>query len=341
MRNSIKNTFNSVKTWSEKLERLYREKIVVKCCPWCGSNDYIKHARYKFTYRYKCKNCRRTFLPSTGTSIHYIHKKETFVEYAEFIQKKGLHTLKFMCDNFDIAPLTSFDWRHKILMSIPISTRSFNGIILFNELSLLYSLKGRKGSSLENIGISRRQKILDEKYHSRLITVNEHEIGEIKLATVGIMKQNDFERIFKKRLGNVEKLICTGNSVFANKEEFNLKKIEVITGKKNHVELKQRLRNQEMIMYKFKSWINNSMRGVATKYVALYANYFINYMGKIFNPVARQSFIQKYIWPFYTLLEGFYESFITHHTAMEYSMPTKRKWKTSGNYCFDVNFKRY
>ncbi|MFQ3579613.1 MAG: hypothetical protein SNJ71_05685 [Bacteroidales bacterium] len=341
MTNSLKNTSKFVKTWSEKLERLYREKIAVKCCPWCGSKDYIKHARYKYTYRYKCKSCRRTFLPSTGTSIHYIHKKDIFVEYAEFIQKNGMHTLKFMCDNFDIAPLTSFDWRHKILMSIPISTKSFKGSILCNDLSLLYSLKGRKGASLENVGISRRQKILDEKYHSRLITVNEHEIGEMKLATVGIMKQNHFERIFKKRLVKVEKLICSEKSIFANKDEFKLKKIEVITGKKRQVEIKQKLRNQETIMYMFKSWINNSMRGVATKYVALYANYFMNYVGKIFNPVDRQSFVQKYIWPFYTLLEGFYESFITQHTAMEYRMPTKRKWKTSGNYYFDLSFKRY
>jgi len=341
MANSVKNTFKSTKTWSEKLASLYREKIEVESCPWCGSKYYIKYGRYKFTYRYKCKSCSRTFLPSTGTSIHYIHKKDTFIEYAEFIQNEGMHTLKFMCDNFNISPMTSFDWRQKILMSIPIITESFKGSLLFNDLSILYSLKGRKGSSLETIGISRKQKILDEKYQSRLIIVNENEVGEIKLATVGLINRNHFDRIFKKRLNNVEKLICSEQSVFSNKEEFNFKSLDIVSGKKKQKEISQKLINQETMMYMFKTWINNTMRGVATKYLALYANYFMNYVGKIFNPVDRQSFIQKYIWPFYTLLECFYESFITDHTSMVYSIPTKRKWKTSGNYYFDLNFKRY
>jgi transposase-like protein len=341
MENSERNSLISTKTWSEKLENFYSNHIVVKYCPWCGSKDYIKYGRYKYTYRYKCKRCMRTFLPSTGTSIHYIHKKDTFIEYAEFIKFRGMQTLKYMCDNFKISPLTSFDWRQKILMSIPIITKSFKGSLLFNDLSILYSLKGRKGSSLETIGISRKQKILDEKYQSRLIIVNENEVGEIKLATVGLINRNHFDRIFKKRLNNVEKLICSEQSVFSNKEEFNFKSLDIVSGKKKQKEISQKLINQETMMYMFKTWINNTMRGVATKYLALYANYFMNYVGKIFNPVDRQSFIQKYIWPFYTLLECFYESFITDHTSMVYSIPTKRKWKTSGNYYFDLNFKRY
>ena len=47
-------------------------------CPHCGSGAIIKHSKYKDTQRFKCKECNRTFLPTTGTYIHNIKKKEIY-----------------------------------------------------------------------------------------------------------------------------------------------------------------------------------------------------------------------------------------------------------------------
>jgi len=59
---------------------LYK-KIKVDSCPYCGSKRFIKHSRYKYTQRYRCTSCLRTFIPSTGTSLHYIKNKDLFIDY--------------------------------------------------------------------------------------------------------------------------------------------------------------------------------------------------------------------------------------------------------------------
>ncbi|HOL98894.1 MAG TPA: hypothetical protein PLQ08_10300, partial [Bacteroidales bacterium] len=53
--------------------------LPVKECPHCGSKHFIKFGKYVNISRYRCKVCRRTFLPTSGSSIHYINKKEKFL----------------------------------------------------------------------------------------------------------------------------------------------------------------------------------------------------------------------------------------------------------------------
>ena len=68
-----------------KLVPSIQVKINVSKCPYCSSKGFIKHGRYKDTMRYKCKSCNKTFLPSTGTSLHYINKRDCFMEFAKII----------------------------------------------------------------------------------------------------------------------------------------------------------------------------------------------------------------------------------------------------------------
>ena len=91
----------------------------VDSCPHCQSKKIIKHSKYKDTQRYKCKSCNRTFIPTTGTLIHNIKKRKEFSEYIKIIEEEGLRTIEYMSKKLGISIPTSFEWRHKILLSIP------------------------------------------------------------------------------------------------------------------------------------------------------------------------------------------------------------------------------
>lgn len=92
---------------------------VIKCCVHCQSEKIIKHSMYKSTQRYKCNSCKRTFLPITGTLTYQIKKPNQFALYASIVEKEGLLTIAKMAERVGISIPTSFEWRHKILLSLP------------------------------------------------------------------------------------------------------------------------------------------------------------------------------------------------------------------------------
>lgn len=44
-------------------------------CPHCKSSNIIKHGKFKYRQRYKCKDCGRTFCDTTLTPFSYSKKK--------------------------------------------------------------------------------------------------------------------------------------------------------------------------------------------------------------------------------------------------------------------------
>jgi transposase-like protein len=324
-----------MKHFSKSIIDLYQKVFQVKNCPWCGSEQFIKHAKYHYTYRYKCKKCKRTFLPSTGTSIHYIHKKDQFYDYANVLKNEGLLSLSTMCKKFNIAPLTSFDWRHKILMSIPRNDKVFRNETFCYNLQFNYSRKGRKGIPNPLSNIKAKGLLKDNKYKSQVISLRNTKVLASKLVTVGSVKLKDIKRSIGKNLCRTKCLVI--NHEIQGLAEFaKLKILNLIAIYKKSSEVQKRIfmENFNSLNLDFKGWINNIKKGVATKYLALYCNYFMAFYSKKFSPFAKNIINQKFVWPFYTLTEQFYKEFILNHTEMNYTKPTKRKWKTSIKYSF-------
>ncbi|MEJ5266313.1 MAG: hypothetical protein WHW07_00720, partial [Bacteroidales bacterium] len=65
-------------------------KIKVSKCIYCQSKNIIKHGRYKHLDRYRCKDCGKTFIPTTGSIFYYIHKKHKYLEYFKIITTEGI-----------------------------------------------------------------------------------------------------------------------------------------------------------------------------------------------------------------------------------------------------------
>lgn len=327
-----------ISSTTQKLINIYSNVIKVEHCPWCGSKRFIKHGKYKYTYRYRCKECNRTFLPSTGTSLHYLHKKEVFIEYAESLKLNGMQSIKEMSNRFGIAILTSFDWRHKILMSIPVNEDIFDKELLCSEIWFLYSQKGRRGVANSRGEYSRLKK--NENYKAKVLSVSDNKTEEMKFATIGPIDSKKFIRALGNRAQYLQQIIFTEKRLYKSfKKESDIKYSIRYT--------KKIFKEEEIIKYfreknnQLRNWINCVLRGVSTKYLALYCNYFLSVRSKTFNPLGNVSLNQKFDWPFFTLIEDYYKNFIKKYTAMNYTVPTKRKWKTSIDYYFQTDFFLY
>ncbi len=309
----------------EKLIKLYKENLRVTNCPYCNSTKFKKHGKYKFTHRYKCKDCRRTFLPSSGTSIHYIHKKDLFIEYAEVLKKEGLYSVKKMSKRFDISKLTSFDWRHKILSSIPQQNILFKNEAFVGDICFRFSQKGRRG-------LSKKENNKNKRYLSRVLSTTDQNINFVRIATVGKLNTGHIDRVLRKKIKKSCKLLIPNEDVFLkftkNKRiEKDVIKIDVSKYMKHRI-----VRYYQQLSSKIINFINHELKGVSTKYLQGYNNFFIAKELQIFDAMTTKYLSQKFVWRIFTQMEEIYKEFLDLHCEANYSSPIKRSWKRTKLY---------
>ena len=86
-------------------------------CPHCNSKYIVKNGKNKDKQRYKCKNCRKSFIPETNTPIYYSKKDiSIWIQYLECLF--GQNSLKACAEKCKISVSTAFFWRHRILDAI-------------------------------------------------------------------------------------------------------------------------------------------------------------------------------------------------------------------------------
>ncbi|MBD7910349.1 MULTISPECIES: IS1 family transposase [Clostridium] len=91
-------------------------KKQIKCCPICGSTNYIKYGSYKEIQRFKCKSksCGKTFSLTTNSIWSYSKKSsKKWIEFMELMMEK--RSLRYCAEKLKISLGTAFYWRHKIL----------------------------------------------------------------------------------------------------------------------------------------------------------------------------------------------------------------------------------
>ena len=86
-------------------------------CPHCNSKYIVKNGKNKDKQRYKCKSCRKSFIPETNTPIYYSKKDITvWIQYLECLFAQN--SLKDCAEKCKISVSTAFFWRHRILDAI-------------------------------------------------------------------------------------------------------------------------------------------------------------------------------------------------------------------------------
>ena len=310
------------------------QKRVLKKCIECNSSTLIRWGTYKNEQRYKCKSCGHTFTANTLNITHGIHKTEDFLDFGSTMFNGEFHSLTFMSEKYEINKKTAFDWRHKYLSSISTTKEpiTFRGNVEMDDVWVEFNEKGRheKTDSRKRGGGTRGDN--DNKVKV-LFSVERGGESSLKVVRSGRLYEDDIVRALSDDSFDPGAVLISDKhpsiGAFAKTKGIEHKTFEA----KKHVENKEiHVQTINNMASSFKAVINNKMRGVATKYLQNYANWFR--VEQRYKGVANKiiNIIEKYMrnakaWDYFSNIERIYKRFIEKYTRLDYLYPGKRKWK--------------
>ncbi len=301
--------------------------LPIKECPHCGSSHFVKFGKYVNVSRYRCKICRRTFIPTSGSSIHYINKKEKFLQLFDMFNSGEVLTIKNISKKFGISILTAFDWRHKIFLALQLVRQDYESVTIANKVSFNFNEKGRKS------GTAIRKRILQKV---NLCSITDSRLTEFKFVNVGDSISKDFHERFSGRVANKSLLF------FKDDEKILIDDLKNLNKEKNRrVKIKSLEKSLKIHRYKveeFKEFINRFMRGVATKYLQVYANFYSFLQSLKPVPNYYKLLDVRLAWIKYLKMEILYQDFLQRNSlSIDEYVTIKRKWK-SNNIRFKIDF---
>jgi transposase-like protein len=305
---------------------ILKEGTSILSCPRCGSNLFIKNGKRGEMQQYKCKSCCTVFTSRTGTPFHKVQKPDKFEAY-KALMLDGYIPLRKMAAKVGISIQTAFDWRHKILSGPGDGVEKFEGITEIDDIWFLYSQKGRKG-----LEYSRKRgggkRAGDNDFQAKLlITADRQSNTDMSLVRIGRLKKSDIERKIGGKFSDNSTLVSDKHrsiASFAKSEglkHVSFKASEHSAGGDHHV---QCVNNQAS---RLKSIINHSLRGVSTKYLQSYANWFKLNSSGISNIDLSEAMIKnKSGFDIHKSREGIYKRFIENFSRRTYRCPVKRSF---------------
>jgi transposase-like protein len=307
--------------------------IPVIACPYCGSSHFGKNGFRGTLQRYICKACEKIFTGQTGTFLHGIKDRKKFERYFKLMFDQYL-PLSVMSKKIGISIQTAFDWRHKILSGLSMTTDEFKGITEIDDIWFLYSQKGRQGLKYSRKrGGSHRQG--DNKYQVKLlITADREKQKDMSVLRIGRITKSDIQRKIGGKFNESCTLVSDKHrsiSSFAKSEGIRHKSFKSsnhTAGNEYHVQTVNNMATR------LKKIVNHQLRGVSTKYLQNYSNWFGQLEGikdqpKGVRKIKKNLLKEKQVWDAFTNTENDYKEFIKTYSKRTYRCPTKRSWKTN------------
>lgn len=301
-------------------ETVLLEGAPIVSCPHCDSKLFVKNGTRSGLQKYRCKSCCKIFTSRTGTVLHRIQKLDKFDLYKSLMMD-SYHPMKKLMKKVGISMQTAFDWRHKILSTKSNEPESFEGITEIDDIWFLYSQKGRKGLDYSRKrGGSKRAG--DNDFQAKLlITSDRNAKTDLSLVRIGRIKKSDIQRKISGKLSKNCILVSDKHrsiSSFAKSE--GVEHISFISsdhtaGGEFHVQ------NVNNMASRLKHIINHSLRGVSTKYLQSYANWFKLKQGK---DIDKEISNNKQVSTIHQNREGIYKRFIENFSKRTYRCPVKR-----------------
>jgi transposase-like protein len=323
-RHSLLQDLNSM----DVSETILIEDAPILSCPHCESKLFVRNGKRGDLQKYQCKSCCKIFTSRTGTPFHKIKKLDKFEAY-KALMFDGYLPLKKMAKAIGISIQTAFDWRHKILSGMSNNSEKFEGITEIDDIWFLYSQKGRKGLDYSRKrGGSKRAG--DNDFQAKLLITSDRKPNTvISLIRVGRIKKSDIQRKISGKFSDNCTLVSDKHrsiSSFAKSEgleHISFKASEHTAGGEWHVQ------NVNNMASRLKSIINHSLRGVSTKYLQSYANWF-NLKSSGLSDIEMDEVIlkSKNAWNIHKNREGIYKRFIENFSRRTYRCPVKRKFKS-------------
>ncbi len=142
----------------ELLSKVGRDRIACFGCPHCGDFAIGAWGRANGMPRYRCKACRKTFTPLTGTPLSGLHYKDRWIDQARALI--SAESIAKAAERCAIDHTTAFRWRHRFLSALnQDKPKSLSGIVEADETSALESSRPaeRSPETLAQTGRQSRQ----------------------------------------------------------------------------------------------------------------------------------------------------------------------------------------
>jgi hypothetical protein len=264
-----------------------------------------------------------------------LQKKVKFEEY-KALMEQGYLPVKKMATKIGISIQTAFDWRHKILSNLKEINNQFEGLTEIDDLWFLYSQKGRKGLkySRKRGGSKRRG---DNNFQVKLlITADRNTNKDLSVVRIGRLKKSDIERKVGGQFAHGSTLISDKHRSIASFAKSERLTHVSFMAKKHTAGGDYHIQNVNNIATRLKTVVNHQLRGVSTKYLQCYANWFAflerNKNHEDYKNLDQTLTNNNQTWNQYTNIEEIYKRFIKNLSVRTYRCPVKRKWKTQINY---------
>ena len=246
-------------------------------CPHCKSDKILGHGKFKDRFRYRCKECKRTFTGLTGTSASGIHKVAEFGQFVE-LMVEGI-TIRKAASKLKVTMGTIFTWRHKILSSLSnMNHQEFVGIVECDDKQLNISEKGnryleRKPYKRSNDRKTKRG-VSNDKV-SIVVACDRNGNSSMKVAKVGRIEAESLENTIGE-LVSKENILCSDSnpSIIKWTKSKDLEHHTFLANKKHVKDKCYHVQHVNSIDNRFERWVSG-FYGIATKYLQNYLNWFI------------------------------------------------------------------
>jgi len=112
-------------------------------CPHCQSTEIQRWGRSGGLQRYRCKQCRKTFNPLTGTPLARLRKREQWPAFSETLAEGS--TVQQAAEHCGVDPSTSFRWRHRFLEALQDNEAvTLTGLVEVAEIRFTHADKGAR-----------------------------------------------------------------------------------------------------------------------------------------------------------------------------------------------------
>ena len=314
------------------------EPLLSNRCIHCESTRIVSNGSVKGRKRFKCKSCLKSFGAYSNTVFSGIKKMDKFLLFKNIMMTEGMICLKTMCKRVGISVQTAFDWRHKLLGSLSGVQAKFESEVEFDDIWVSYSQKGRKGLKYSKVR-GGSKKAGDNNFQVKVLTATNKQQTVMKVGKIGRISKKDIEDNFHDSFAKDIKIISDSHpSIIGFAKDNNLK--HVYFKSKDH-----KAKTGENVQFlngqasRFDTIINRVLKGVSTKYLQNYANWFSfieTNKVKDVNKLATITILKdKYGWDDFSNIENTYREFIENHSIRTYRCPTKRTWKSN-----NWNFKK-
>ena len=125
------------------MARVGQGRLASVGCPHCDGDDIRPWGNAGGKPRYRCRTCRKTFNPLTGTPLSGLWYPDRWRDQAEALIAG--ETIAKAAARCGVDYTTAFRWRHRFLKALTLDKpASLSGIVEADETFILESFKGKR-----------------------------------------------------------------------------------------------------------------------------------------------------------------------------------------------------